>query len=103
MINFKAIGQRIKRLRKENNLTQEKLSELLNISTEHLSRIETGSYRPSLSLIEHISEIFEVDEQTIMFGKPLNDLKNKQLYDAIECLPEDKKEAVSLKLNLISK
>lgn len=48
MINFKAIGQRNKRLRKENNLTQEKLSELLNISTEHLSRIETGSYRLSL-------------------------------------------------------
>lgn len=102
MINFKAIGQRIKRMRKENGLTQERLAEMLNISTEHLSRIETGSYRPSLSLIEKISDIFKIEEQVIMFGSGLNESNDKDLYDKIECLPEDKKQAVKLILDLIS-
>lgn len=102
MVNFKAIGQRIKRLRKEKELTQEKLAELLNISTEHLSRIETGSYRPSFSLITKISEIFNVDEQTIMFGNTINKTTDKELYDRIECLSEEKKQAVKLILDLIS-
>ena len=102
MINFKAIGQRIKHIRKENNLTQEKLAEMLSISTEHLSRIETGSYRPSLSLIEKISDIFKIEEQFIMFGNGLNEETNKYLYDKLECLSEEKKQAVGLIIDLIS-
>lgn len=102
MINFKAIGQRIRRIRKENNLTQESLAEILNISTEHLSRIETGSYRPSLSLIEKVSEKFEIDEQILMFGCTLNESKDKELYDMIECLSEDKKKAMMTVISLIS-
>ncbi|MBR3835641.1 MAG: helix-turn-helix transcriptional regulator [Clostridia bacterium] len=102
MINFKAIGQRIKRIRKDNNLTQEKLAEILCVSTEHLSRIETGSYRPSLSLIEKISDIFKIEEQFIMFGNNFDKKEDKYLYDKIECLSEEKKQAVKLILDLIS-
>lgn len=103
MINFKAIGQRIKRIRKGNDLTQERLAEMLNISTEHLSRIETGSYRPSLSLIEKISDIFKIEEQIIMFGNGFDESSDKELCDKIECLSEDKKQAVKLILDLISR
>lgn len=103
MINFKAIGQRIKRIRKERDLTQEKLAETLDISTEHLSRIETGSYRPSLTLIEKISEILETDEQTLMFGNSSETSSSSQLSDKIECLSEDKKKAISIIIDLISK
>ncbi|MBQ8575442.1 MAG: helix-turn-helix transcriptional regulator [Clostridia bacterium] len=102
MINFKAIGQRIKRIRKENGLTQERLAEMLNISTEHLSRIETGSYRPSLSLIEKVSDIFKIEEQIIMFGNGFDKSNDKELCDKIECLSEEKKQAVKLILDLIS-
>lgn len=102
MINFKAIGQRIKRIRKEKDLTQEKLAELLNISTEHLSRIETGSYRPSLALIEKISEIFETDEQTIMFGNIIEAQKSNELSEKIDGLSDNKKQAVSIIIDLIS-
>lgn len=102
MINFKAIGQRIKRIRKEKNLTQEKLAELLDISTEHLSRIETGSYRPSLALIEKISKIYEVDEQALMFGNNTETQKSNELSEKIECLSDNKKQAVSIIIDLIS-
>lgn len=103
MINFKAIGQRIKRIRKEKNLTQENLAEMLDISTEHLSRIETGSYRPSLTLIEKLSEILATDEQTLMFGNTSETNSSSQLSDKIDCLSEDEKKAVSIIIDLISK
>ncbi len=102
MINFKAIGQRIKLLRKEKDLTQEKLAEILDISTEHLSRIETGSYRPSLALIEKISEIFEVDEQNLMFGNSSEVHETNELSKKIESLANNKKRAVSIIIDLIS-
>ena len=102
MINFKAIGQRIKRERKMNGLTQEKLAEMLEISTEHLSRIETGSYRPSLLLIEKISEIFNIDESELMFGSSDDKRASKELIDKIDTLSYKKKSAVSLIIDLIS-
>jgi len=102
MINFKAIGQRIKEERKKRYMTQEKLAELLEVSTEHLSRIETGSYRPSLILIEKISSILEIDEETLMFGTPTDINANKELVNKIESLTKEKRQAVSLIIDLIS-
>ncbi len=103
MINFKTIGQRIKIERKQNGLTQEKLAEMLKISTEHLSRIESGSYRPSLSLIENMSEIFKISESEIMFGKESEFTANKSLAERIENLTDDKKQAIMIIIDLISK
>ena len=38
----KALGQRVKHLSREKNLTLEQMSSTLNISIDHLSRIELG-------------------------------------------------------------
>lgn len=102
MINFKAIGQRVRNMRKIKGLTQEKLAELLDISTEHLSRIETGAYRPSLALIQRICEIFEIEESTLMFGTPADISENKVLADKIDGLSNEKKRAISLIIDLIT-
>lgn len=40
-INYKALGIKIKEMRKRRNLSQEKLSEIVGISTNYLSRVET--------------------------------------------------------------
>ena len=45
-IDYKDIGQRIKEKRIEKGLTQEKLSELVNIGPSHMSHIESGSTVP---------------------------------------------------------
>lgn len=100
MINFKLIGQRIKNARNEKGYTQEQFSEILEISVEHLSRIETGSCRPSLQLIEKICNRLETSEEAIMFGnkdnKPSNELINK-----IACLSPEKRQAISMIVDLI--
>lgn len=101
MINFKLMGQRIKKTRNEKQLTQEKLSEALGVSTEHLSRIESGAYRPSLGLIEKISEALHTDEVYLMFGSYSASGIDKELYDKIEALSKEKKQALSLIIDLI--
>ena len=101
MINFKMIGQRVKNARREKGFTQESFSEALGISTEHLSRIETGAYRPSLQLIEKICTALEITEEELMFGSK-SDLKaSTELLNKIACLSPEKQKAVSMIIDLI--
>lgn len=44
------LGKRIKNLRKQQNITQEQLAELINIDKRNLSNIENGHTFPSKSL-----------------------------------------------------
>ena len=39
--DYYAIGQRVRKFRKSQNLSQEQLAELVNISTTHMRHIET--------------------------------------------------------------
>ena len=55
------VGKRVKELRKGLFLTQEKLAEKLKISSNHLSYIETGNRRPSLSLARKIARELKTD------------------------------------------
>ena len=52
--DYKSIGNRIKQARKKLGITQEKLSEITEVSTSHMSHIESGKTKvslPSLILI----------------------------------------------------
>lgn len=62
-----SIGQIIKRLRKERNYTQEELAELLNISSQSVSKWENESSMPDISQIVPIAHIFGVSTD-ILFG-----------------------------------
>ncbi len=49
-IDYRYIGQRIKQVRIEKGLTQEKLSEIVGIGPSHMSHIESGSTVPSFEV-----------------------------------------------------
>lgn len=66
-------GKRIQTLRKAKGLTQEQLSEELNISTVHLAKIETGSRGCSLDILISIAIYFEASLDYIVFGKAHTD------------------------------
>lgn len=53
-IDYKDIGQRIKAKRIENGLTQEQLSEMVDIGPSHMSHIESGSTVPSFEVFVSI-------------------------------------------------
>jgi len=52
------IGQRIKDLRKSNNLTQQQLGKLLNVTKVSVCCYENGTRTPSLDTLIDLSNIF---------------------------------------------
>lgn len=59
----------LKTVRKERNLNQLKVALDLNISREALSHYENGKREPSLSLLNKMSEYFNVSIDYLINGK----------------------------------
>lgn len=67
-IDYSIIGQRIKRARKEKEMTQEQLAEKIDVSIAFLSRIERGSSHINLKRLSQICEILEITEGEVLNG-----------------------------------
>ncbi len=55
-----SFGQKIKKLRRDADMTQEQLAELLNISPQAVSRWETDVAMPDISLLPPLANMFNV-------------------------------------------
>ena len=60
MDDRKLLGKRIKNLRKSKGYTQERLAEIMDISSNYLAGIERGEANPTLALLERLSAGLEV-------------------------------------------
>lgn len=67
-IDYIELGKTIKTIRSEKKLTQEKLAELTNMSTTHISNIENGKTKVSLSAIFSISNALEYTIEELITG-----------------------------------
>ncbi len=61
------MGQIIRRLRKEKNLTQEELAEQLNVSNQAVSKWECGDGLPDISQVVPLANVFGVSTD-VLFG-----------------------------------
>ena len=59
-MDYYKIGQKIRKIRKAHGLSQEELAEKANISTTHMSHIETGNTKLSLPVFVDIAAALEV-------------------------------------------
>lgn len=59
-MNQKQIGIFISELRKEKNLTQLELGELLGVTNKTVSRWENGNYMPDISIIPLLCQTLEI-------------------------------------------
>ena len=73
-LDYNIIGERLKKARTDKGLTQEKLSEQLDVSIAFLSRIERGSSHISLKRLSQICDILGISEGSILNGSS-NDSK----------------------------
>lgn len=62
------VGKLIYRLRKEKGLTQKQLADLMYISDRTISKWECAQGCPDISLLGHLSEIFEVNIEKLLAG-----------------------------------
>jgi transcriptional regulator with XRE-family HTH domain len=80
------LGSKLKRLRKEQSLTQEKLSEKLGFSKRYISKIEAGE-KPSMEAFRKLAEFFQVPIEYLVSesedSSTLNAIiRNKEILDA---------------------
>lgn len=71
-MDYYAIGQRIRRIRKAKGLSQEQLAEKVNISTTHMSHIENANTKMSLAIFVKIAEALEIETDALLYDQPRN-------------------------------
>lgn len=64
------IGFKIRELRKERGITQERLAEYLNISSQAVSKWENGTALPDITFVPKLSSIFSVSTDELFSTKP---------------------------------
>ncbi|MDC7301457.1 helix-turn-helix domain-containing protein [Agathobacter ruminis] len=84
----KKIGLFLKMLRNEKGLTQEQLAEKLNVSNRSVSRWETGSTLPDISLIIELADYYEVDIKELVEGERKSEIMNKELTETFDKIAE---------------
>ena len=71
-MNQQNIGAFIMKKRKEKNLTQEQLAELLHVSNKTISKWETGKCMPDYSIIKLLCNELNITISELLEGKELN-------------------------------
>ena len=91
------IGEFLKGLRKEKNLTQEQLAEQLNVSSRSVSRWETGRNMPDIGLLAELAKLYDVSIPEIIDGKRRSEKMNEEVKETALKL-SDYAEAVNQKI-----
>lgn len=95
-LDFNLIGQRIREVRTEKHLTQEALANAVNVNVSHISNIETGKTKISLTLLVAVSNTLDVtvdyllehaydDSQSVIENEFLKTIQNMD-KDKLEML-----------------
>ena len=99
------IGSFLRELRKEKNLTQEQLADVFNVSARTVSRWETGSNIPDISILVEIADYYDLDVREILNGERSNALPagSSSIKDIAEYADKDKEKlAVKTRLYAIA-
>lgn len=88
-------GEQIKSIRRELNLTQEQLSQKLNVSRQAISNWENNRNLPDIEMLIAIAGVFHISlDQLILGGNDMNNMTKKLIKDG--------SETRRAKINLIS-
>lgn len=72
-MDYRRMGQRIRMYRQRQGLTQERLAELVGVSTSFVGHIERGSRKASLETLEGICKVLMISMDDVAMP-PRNDL-----------------------------
>lgn len=93
------IGGFLKKLRKEKNLTQEQLAEQLNVSGRTVSRWETGSNMPDISILVELAEFYDVSIPEIIDGERKSETMKEEVKETALKL-SDYAETINQKIKI---
>ena len=99
------ISSFLKELRLEKGLTQGQLAEQLNVSNRSISRWETGSTLPDLSLLIELAEFYDVEIKEIIDGERKSEnmnQKEKETLQKVAEYTEEEKNMLMKRVRIIS-
>ena len=82
------IGNFLKELRREKGITQEELAEKLGVSGRTISRWETGSNMPDISLLVEIAEFFDVSIPEIIKGERKSENMQEEIKEVAKTMSD---------------
>ena len=78
-MDLEKIGKFIAELRNEKNLTQEQLGQMVNASSQTVSKWERGISMPNNSIMIKLCEILDIEIKELLLGERINESNNKIL------------------------
>ena len=101
----KKTGSFLRELRKEKQLTQEQLAERFGVTNRSVSRWETGSNMPDLSILVELADFYDVDIRDIIDGERKGEDMNKEEKERLQLVAdyaETEKNTLLMRLRIIS-
>lgn len=91
------IGVFLKELRKAKGLTQEQLAEVLNVSNRTVSRWETGSNMPDISMLVEIAVFYDVSIPEIVQGERKSETMDKETRETAVAMAKYSQNEVKMR------
>ena len=101
----KKFGSFLRELRKEKQLTQEQLAERFGVTSRSVSRWETGSNMPDLSILVELADFYDVDIRDIIDGERKGEDMNKEEKERLQLVAdyaETEKNTLLMRLRIFS-
>ena len=101
----KKTGSFLRELRKEKQLTQEQLAERFGVTSRSVSRWETGSNMPDLSILVELADFYDVDIKDIIDGERKGEDMNKEEKERLQLVAdyaETEKNTLLMRLRIFS-
>lgn len=94
----KQLGERLKMLRHDSNISQDVLSTKTGISRSNISKIESGTISPTANTIILLAQFFNVSSDFLLFGQNCNKTETDRLHSTSseKELTNDEKELLNL-------
>ena len=81
------VSKSIKRLRLQNNMTQEELAEKMHVTRQTISKWETEKAQPDINTLTSLADVFKTDIYNLIYGWPREGYKRFQTkYMAVSAI-----------------
>lgn len=91
-----SIGMRIKEIRKQKKIPQERLAEMIGITPNYLSALERGAYNIKLDTLVQIIDCLDITADDLFRDVIKNGYQNRasRISDEVSSLPEDEQRRI---------
>lgn len=98
-LNFKHIGEKLKKIRISKNLTQEYIANIADVNTSHISNIENNRVKVSLTTLVQICNALNVTVDYILseeYQNPSTAIEQEILHELKLCSNDTKEQILKI-------